>query len=433
MNTTLPITPETVTRVTLDNGLTILVKDNPTNASVTLRGRLRAGGMFDTPQTSGLARFTTAALQRGTRKRTFQKLNEELDRYGMSFGIGAGTETIGFSGKALVEDFDRLLDVAADVLMHPTFPRREVEKLRVELLTDLQEDDQDTQHVAYREFRKLCYPATHPYHRLADGTTGTVKRLTIAQLRAFHARYFRPDVTTIALVGAVRAEDAIARIARVFGRWRAEGAPPPHHIPDAPPPKQSVRRTVPLDGKTQADVVLGFPSLRRSDPDFYALSLGDLIFGRLGLYGRLGANVRDEQGLAYYVFSSLETGIGAGPWTIRAGVNPKNLTRAIESILAEIQRLRATPVTQDELDEARDFLTGSLALRLETNDGVAAMLSDIELFNLGLDYLQRYPHIIRSITAEQILAVVQKYARVEHYALAIAGPVDSEPEAGGMG
>ncbi|MCX7838289.1 MAG: insulinase family protein [Anaerolineae bacterium] len=426
MNTTLPITPETVTRVTLDNGLTILVKYNPNNASVTLRGRLRAGGMFDTSQTTGLAHFTTAALQRGTRKRTFQKLNEELDRYGMSFGIGAGTETIGFSGKALVEDFDRLLDVVADVLMHPTFPRREVEKLRTQILTDLQEDDQDTQHVAYREFRKLCYPATHPYHRLPDGTTKTVKRLTIAQMCEFHARYFRPDVTTLVVVGDVRADDAIARIARVFGRWRAEGAPPPHQIPDAPPPQQIVRRTVPLDGKTQADVVLGFPALRRSDPDFYALSLGDLIFGRLGLYGRLGANVRDEQGLAYYVFSSLETGIGAGPWTVRAGVNPKNLTRAIESILAEIQRLRSTPVTQDELDEARDFLTGSLALRLETNDGVAAILSDIELFNLGLDYLQRYPHIIRSITAEQILAVVQKYARIENYALAIAGPVDSE-------
>lgn len=424
MNITLPITPETVTRVTLDNGLTILVKDNPTNASVTLRGRLRAGGVFDTPQTAGLARLTTAALQRGTRKRTFQQLNEELDRYGMSFGIGAGTETIGFGGRALVEDFDRLLDLAADVLMHPTFPQRQVEKLRAEILADLKEDDQDTQHVAYREFRRLCYPETHPYHRLSDGTIKTVKRLTRAQMREFHARYFRPDLTTLVVVGDVRADAAIEKIARAFGKWRADGTPPLSTIPSVPPLKQMARRVVPLDGKTQADVVLGFPALCRADPDFYALSLGDLIFGRLGLYGRLGANVRDEQGLAYYVFSSLEAGLGAGPWSVRAGVNPKNLERAIESILAEIRRFRSEQVTQDELDEARDFLTGSLALRLETNDGVAAILSDIELFDLGLDYLQRYPQIIRSITAEQILAVVQKYAQVENYALAIAGPVE---------
>ncbi len=424
MNHTLPITPETVTRVTLDNGLTILVKDNPHNASLTLRGRIRAGGLFDTPQTNGLAHFTTAALQRGTRHRTFQKLNEELDRYGMSFGIGAGIETIGFNGKSLVEDFDRLLNLAADVVMHPIFPRDETEKLRAEILADLKEAEQDTAHVAYREFRKLCYPSAHPYHRLSDGTPATVKRLTRAQMREFHTRYFRPDLTTLVVVGDVRADVAIEKIARAFGKWRAAGAPPLSAITSAPPLKQISRRVVPLDGKTQADVVLGFPALCRADPDFYALSLGDLIFGRLGLYGRLGASVRDEQGLAYYVFSSIEAGLGAGPWSVRAGVNPKNLERAIEGILAEIRRLRSAQVTQDELDEARDFLTGSLALRLETNDGVAAILSDIELFDLGLDYLQRYPQIIRSITAEQILAVVQKYAQVENYALAIAGPVE---------
>ncbi len=426
MTTTLPITPETITRATLDNGLVILVKDNPNNASVTLRGRMRAGGLYDTDRTSGLAHFTTAALQRGTRKRTFQKLNDELDRNGMSFGIGAGMETVGFSGKALVEDLDRLLDVAADVLMNPTFPRVETEKLRAEILADLQEADQDTQHVAYREFRALCYPAPHPYHRLSDGRPKTIKRFTLKSLADFHARYFRPDVTTIVVVGDVRAEQAIEKIERKFGKWKAKGKPEPFGIPDAPKLKQVTRKAMPLAGKTQADIVIGYPGLRRTDPDFYALSIGDLIFGRLGLYGRLGANVRDKQGLAYYVYSGIEANLGAGPWTVRAGVNPKNVDRAIDGILAETKRLCAEQVTQDELDEARDYVTGSLALRLETNDGVAATLSDIELFGLGLDYLQRYPDIIRSIAAEQILAAARKYAQIENYALAIAGPVNSE-------
>lgn len=425
MSTTLPITPETITRTTLDNGLVVLVKDNPNNASVTLRGRLRAGGLYDTAKTSGLAHLATAALQRGTRKRTFQKLNAELDRLGMSFGIGAGMETIGFSGKALVEDFDRLLDLVADVLMHPTFPRDETEKLRNEILTDLKEADQDTQHVAYREFRALCYPATHPYHRLSEGRSDTVRRLTLDALRDFHARYFRPDVTTLVIVGDVRPAQAIEKVQRAFGKWKAHGQPDAHAIPDAPKLKQVARKVTHLDGKTQADLVLGYAGLRRTDPDYYALSIGDLIFGRLGLYGRLGANVRDQQGLAYYVYSGVEANLGAGPWAVHAGVNPKNLERAIEGIVAEIKRLRSAPVTQDELDEARDFVTGSLALQLETNEGIATRLSDIELFDLGLDYLQRYPGIIRAITPEQILAAAQKYAQVENYALAIAGPVET--------
>ena len=423
---TLPITPETVKRVTLDNGIVLLLKDNPNNPSVTLRGRLRAGGLFDTDKTSGLAHLATAALQRGTRKRTFQKLNEELDRTGISFGVGAGMETIGFSGKALIEDFDRLLDIAADVLLHPTFPRGETEKLRAEILADLIEADDDTQHVAYREFRALCYPATHPYHRLSDGTAKTVKPLMLAALAEFHARYFRPDVTTIVIVGDIRAEQAIEKIERTLGKWKAQGKPADHRIPDAPALKQVVQRKMPLAGKTQADLVLGYPGLRRTDPDFYALSLGDLIFGRLGLYGRLGANVRDKQGLAYYVYSGMEANLGAGPWAVHAGVNPKNLDRAVEGIVAEIKRLRAEPVTEDELSEAKDFVTGSLALRLETNDGVAATLGDIELFGLGMDYLQRYPNIINAVAPEQILAAAHKYAQVDHYALSIAGPVDGK-------
>jgi zinc protease len=424
MALTIPITPETVTRTTLDNGLTILVKENHTNASVTLRGRLRAGGLYDTNQTSGLAHFAVAALQRGTRKRTFQQLNTELDRNGMSFGIGAGMETVGIGGKSLVEDFERLLDIVADVLMHPTFPRNETEKLRAEILADLREADDDTQHVSYREFRALCYPPSHPYHRLADGRVETVKKLALKSLADFHARYFRPDALTLVIVGDVTAEQAIEKIEKKLGKWKGKGEPAPHSIPDAPRLKQIVKKIAPLGGKIQADIVLGYPGVRRNDPDFYPLSLGDLIFGRLGLYGRLGANVRDKQGLAYYVYSGMEANLGAGPWAVHAGVNPQNVDRAVEGIIAEIKRLRTEPVTQDELSEAKDFLTGSLALRLETNEGVAATLSDIELFGLGLDYLQRYPNIIRSITAEEILAVTQKYAQIENYALAIAGPVE---------
>lgn len=422
MTAPFPITPETVTRVVLDNGIILLIKDNPNNASITLRGRLRAGGLYDTERTLGLAHFATAALMRGTRKRTFRKLNTELDRFGMSFGIGAGMETIGFNGKSLVEDFDRLLDTASDVLLHPVFPREETNKLRNEILTDLKEAEQDTQHVAYREFRALCYPPSHPYHRLSEGKVETLKRLTPDKLRDFHTRYFRPDVTTIVIVGDIRPEQAVQKIERVFGKWKRDGKVPEHFIPNAPKLVKQAEKKSALPGKSQVDIALGYPALRRVDPDFYALALGDLIFGRLGLYGRLGQNVREKQGLAYYVYSSIEANIGAGPWVVYAGVNPKNVERAVDSIVTEIEHFRSEPVTKNELDEAKDFLTGSLALRLETNDGVASALGDIELYNLGLDYLQRYPNIVRSISAEQILAVALKYAQVENYALSIAGP-----------
>lgn len=423
MTTPFPITPETVTRVKLDNGIILIVKDNPNNASVTIRGRLRAGGLYDTERSLGLAQFATSALQRGTRKRNFRKLNLELDRSGISFGIGGGMETIGFSGKSLVEDFDRLLDIAADVVLHPIFPPEETNKLRHQILADMHEAEHDTQHVSYREFRAMCYPSSHPYHRLSEGKVETIKRLTTRDLREFHTRYFRPDITTMVVVGDIRPQQAIEKIEKAFGRWKAKGEPPEYAIANAPKLPKIARKKTALPGKSQVDIALGYPAIRRKDPDFYALALGDLIFGRLGLYGRLGENVREKQGLAYYVYSSIEANVGAGPWAVYAGVNPKNADRAVDSIITEIKTLRSEPVTKDELEEAKDFLTGSLALRLETNDGVASALGDIELFDLGMDYLQRYPGIIRAITADQILAVTKKYAQIENYALSIAGPI----------
>lgn len=425
MSTTLPITPETVARTTLDNGLVVLVKNNPNNPSVTLRGRVRAGGLYDTDKTAGLAHFASAAFQRGTRKRTFQKLNEELDRAGMSFGIGAGMETIGFSGKSLVEDFDQLLDITSDVLLHATFPKDEVEKLQNQVITDLKEAEQDTQHVAYRDFRELCYPPLHPFHRLSDGRVETIKRIPSDALESFHDRYIRPDMSTVVIVGDIASDLAVEKIERAFGRWKARGLTPAYVIPDAPPPARVLRKESPLPGKTQLDIILGTVGVRRTDPDYYALNLGDLILGRLGLYGRLGANVRDKHGLAYYVYSGVEASLGAGPWAVHAGVNPKNLDGAIQGIIGEIQKIRTEPVSPDELGEAKDFVTGSLALRLETNEGVASTLADIELFDLGLDYLQRYPNIIRSLSAEQILTAMQKHLPVDNYALAIAGPLDA--------
>ena len=422
---TLPIAPETVTRTTLDNGIVLLLTPNPHNPSISIRGRLRAGALYDMEATSGLANFATIACARGTLRRTFQELNAEMDRAAMSLSFVAGMEMIGFGAKALTADFDHLLDVLADVLMYPSFPNDEIAKLRREVVNGLEQADQNTQHVAYREFRSLCYPVSHPYHRLADGRAETVGALTRDALADFHARYFRPDALTLAVVGDFVPAQAIEEIARVLGDWKATGPASEHGIADAPKPATIARRDTHVPGKTQLDLVLGSVGVRRTDPDYDALNLGDLILGRLGLFGRLGANLRDRHGLAYYVSSGIEAGLGPGPWTVRAGVNPHNLHRAIDSIVAELRRLCTEPVTRAELADACDFLTGSLALRLETNDGVAAMLSDIELYGLGPDYLQRYPQMLKAITPEQILAAAQKHAAGERYVLSVAGPTNT--------
>jgi zinc protease len=176
-----------------------------------------------------------------------------------------------------------------------------------------------------------------------------------------------------------------------------------------------------LAGKTQSDVVVGVPGITRADPRYYATMMANLILGQIGLMGRLGERVRERQGMAYYAYSDLRAGLLPGPWWVRAGVNPRNEERAVDSILQEVRAFRETGPSEDEVQDAKDFLAGSLAVRLETHGGIAQMLADIELFDLGMDYVVRYPAIVRSIAHDAIRRALELFP-LDAYSLAVAGP-----------
>ena len=177
-----------------------------------------------------------------------------------------------------------------------------------------------------------------------------------------------------------------------------------------------------MDVKTQADVAIGLPTLDRASPDFYALSFANHILGRMYFMGRFGEKVRDEQGLAYYAYSELHGGYGRGAWLVRAGVNPRNMSQALASIDAELKRFLADGPTPEEQTDGVTSLLGALPRQLETNEGAAAVMGEIELYDLGLDYLERYPYIVRSLTREQVIETARRWINPQHLVTAIAGP-----------
>ena len=407
------------------NGLVLLGHRNEASQAVVLRAMIRTGSVHDREELAGTASMTSAMLRRGTAKHTFEQLNELTDANGISVSSDAGRQTSEVTVKCLAEDLELGVQVLAEVMLEPSFPADQLEKVRGELLTGLREADQDTRSVADRAFRELAYPEGHAFRRRVSGYVESVPNVHVDHLRAHHAATFRPDVTAVAVAGGAPIEDAFRLIERAFAGWRAEGAAPSTAVPDVAPPTEPRRREVELTGKTQADVVLGRPAINRQHPDYYALEVGNLILGRLGLNGRIGANVREKQGLAYYSYSELEGGLGPGAWAARAGINPANVERAVEAILAEVRGVRDEPVREDELADAQNYLTGVLPLALESNDGVARTMLSIELYDLGLDYLARYPGIIRGLTRESIQEAVRKHLSAEGYALAIARPAAS--------
>jgi zinc protease len=413
--------PKDIHRHELDNGIVLLVRENHASPSVVISGHLAVGSIDEVPEQAGLAAITASALSRGTTHRSFDQVYEEIESVGASFGVSAGAHHTTFGGKSLSEDLPLLLDVVADVLRHPTFPAQEVTKLRGEILTDLEERDHNTRRMAALTFYELAYPAEHAYSRSVSGYTETVSRLTRDDLVDFYANGYGPQGMVLVIVGAIEAEAARAQVEAALGDW-AGATYDRSPLPPAPPPAEMRRAFVPIRGKTQADIWMGNPGPRRSDPTFMDAAVCNTVLGVFGMMGRLGDTVRNEQGLAYYAYSRVRGGIGPGPWSIVAGVDPANVDQAVDSIRAEIQRMRQEPVPPEELADSQAFLIGSLPLRLETNEGVARAIRDIERYDLGLDYIQQYAGMIQAATPGTIQAAAQQWLDPDAFNLAIAGP-----------
>jgi zinc protease len=419
---TLPINPELVIREPLGTGAVALIRAKHANPSVTIHGYIRAGAMHDPAGREGLALFTGSMLTRGTESYTSQALADVLDSIGASLSLRADLEGVSVAARCLAEDVDQILGLMSEVVLRPVFPADEIEKQRGRIITGIREGRLDTRVAADKAFRAAAYPLQHPHHRTSEGEEESVAAITRDDLVTFHRRYYRPQGFVIAVVGDVTPARMLERLRTLWDGWRPGGGSETTRLPQVGPASSVQRSAVTIPGKTQADIVLGVPGFARTSPDYYSGMIADLILGRLGLMGRLGATVRDQEGLAYYVYSQAQAGFLAGPWAVRAGVNPRNVDRAIEGILREIRGLQREPVRGGELPDAQNYLVGSLAVRLETDAGIAQALLEIETFDLGLDYLAQYPALIRGVTPEAIGAAATRYFDLNGYTVATAVP-----------
>ncbi|MEX1071888.1 MAG: pitrilysin family protein, partial [Anaerolineales bacterium] len=346
-----------ITRVELANGIVVLARENPNTFSVTLRGYLPAGSLFEPDEKLGLAEFVASALMRGTAKREFQAIYDSLESVGASFGFSGGTHTTGFGGRALAEDLPLLLDLLNEGLRAPTFPATQVERLRAQLLTGLALRSQDTRDMASLVFDELVY-RQHPYARADEGHPETVGAITVANLAEFHKKHYGPRGMVVCIVGGIDAQQVVEQVRATLEDWQNPEQPDVPALPEWQPlPARSYKRTD-IPGKSQSDVIIGTAGPTRLSPDYFAASLGNNVLGQFGLMGRIGDVVRERAGLAYYAYSSVSGGTGPGPWIVAAGVNPANEEKATDLIIKEVARFTDELVTEEELSDTKSNYIG---------------------------------------------------------------------------
>jgi len=408
-------------RTTLDNGVTFLAKSTAMTPAVSINLAMRAGSSADPSGAEGTAWLLSRVIDRGTATRSAADIAEELDSRGITLTINVTRHQFSLVCTCLSDDFEFVLALLGEILMAPSLPDAELATRKGEVVTAIRQDEDNPGVRATESLMALLYPDGHPYGRRTKGSIEIVEGLTRDRLQALHAARFAPSELTAIVVGDVETSRAAAIAARVFGGWRRP-APAPMPLSSQTAATTRRRLVIPMMNKSQADIAYGFTTITRRDPAYYAFWLMNNAFGQYAIGGRLGDRIRERQGMAYYVSSSLDANVIEGPLAIRAGVGPANVDRAIASIDEEVTRLVRDGLTPKELDESRRYLIGSIPRALETNAAIANFLQTGEFFGLGLDYDARLPDLLGAVTLEDVQAAARRAMSPDRATVVIAGP-----------
>ncbi|MFQ5456187.1 MAG: M16 family metallopeptidase [Nitrospirota bacterium] len=420
--TTTPVSTKiNAERIVIENGIVLLVSEQHSLPVVSLSMIIKAGAIYDPEDKAGLANLTAVLIDEGTKKRSSTQISEEIDFIGGSIHISSGMDYSNASLKILKKDIDTGFELLSDILINPTFPEEELERKRSEILGGIIAENDEPGVVARKAFNKIVF-GNHPYHRPVNGLKDTIPGITRDDIVSFYNRYYLPNNTIIAIVGDITRDEAVAIVKKYFGAWKKKEIKYPV-IPE----------TLSLDNKkvkiidkdlTQANIILGHTGISRKNPDFYSIVVMNYILGGGGFSSRLTTNIRDNKGLAYSIYSMFRASSYPGSFYISLQTKNESANEAIEEIFKEIKNIRESLVSDEEISDAKAFLTGSFPLRLDSTSKIAGLLPYIEYYGLGMDYFERYPELINGVTREDILRVAKKYINPDKYALVVVAKQD---------
>ena len=395
---------ETVRSVQLDNGFTVLVRENPVAPVVAVALLVRMGSRWETPANAGISNFTHAVMVKGTTKRSGSDLAETVALLGGKIAAAGDVDYSGIQGTALARYWRELLEITAEMALSPRLAPEDVPREREWLTSRIQRRRDNAPSRAFDELYAALY-GSHPYGLRSLGTRESLDRIDHAAIVAWYRAFYRPERMTLAVSGQVSASEVIAEAQRLFGA-QPTGTPTPD--PPVPPPRAPAGRRVIQQEAQQTQILVGGLAPSLDHPDHAAVKVLSTILGG-GMAGRLFVELRDKSALAYTAASYYDPVHESGALILYLGTAPQNAARAESALMREVARVRDEPVPADELARAKGYLLGRYAMDRRTNERIAWYLAFYAVEGVGLEYPARYRARVEAVTAADIQRVARTY------------------------
>lgn len=412
-----PAETRNINHTVLDNGIVVIVTENPAADIIATRIFIKTGSCWEPPNKAGLSHLLATLLTKGTEQLSSLEIAEQVESVGARLSADTSTDYFLMSLKTVSTDFENILSLAGQLLRSPTFPESEVELERRIAIQSIRSQQEQPFSIAFEQLRQVMYQ-NHPYAFSTLGTEATVSTLTRADLQAFHQTYFRPDNIIISIAGRINPSEAIEQVKNVFGDWQI---PPTPLSPLILPSLASAPQTVVKAQESQQSVVmLGYLTCSVNSEDYPALKLLNTYLGN-GLSSRLFVELREKRGLAYDVSAFYPTRIDDSQFVVYMGTAPENTAIAQDGLRAEVDRLVHHPLQADELQVAKNKLLGQYALGKQTNSQLAQIYGWYETIGLGISFDHQFQADIEAVTVEDAHRVAQRYFWTEPY-ISLVGP-----------
>jgi len=405
---------------TLSNGMQVVLAESRGFPKISVQLFLRSGNAVVAHSNPGIAGMTATVVRTGTASRTSRQIEEDLRRMGADLGSHAGADTSAISVSGLAEFSRQLLELMADLAQNASFPEDEFERERRQRFEELRIERTTPGFLANERFRRVLF-GEHPYAIIAPSEEH-VASYRREQLADYYQKHYVPSGSLLAIVGDFAADAMLDEVEKIFGAWKAPAA---DTVAFPAPPRHSGRKVhvVHLPGTVQTQIVLGNLGITRRDPDWYRVVLANSIYGG-AFHSRLVLNIREQKGYTYSPRSGNNALREYGYFTVHAAVRNDVVAATLAEIFYEMDRMRSLPVTTEELESARNYLSGVFSLGVATQDGVLGQLSNVYLERLAEDYLETYRARIHELTAADILAAARRHFDSKNSEIVVVGDRD---------